>query len=67
MANGVLCKKCGWCESAHDDPTGMDLDTVRPGYSISLRDCDRFSYSPEDPEASKLPPVQRVETDRGYD
>lgn len=46
MANGILCRYCGWNEADHAerghaiDPE--DLDRVKEGYQRSLSDCSAF-------------------------
>ena len=58
MAHGILCKHCGWSESAHVDPSGLEWDVPREGYKITLQYCSRGGskapgFTPDNPELAK--------------
>jgi hypothetical protein len=62
MANGVLCKNCGYQETEHGhvspESAGIDENIILPGYKMSLNECmstvftGSGGFNPEDPIAT---------------
>ncbi len=53
MADGIVCKHCGHCESAH---LLEESDELLDGYMLSLTECKREEnegFSPEDPALAR--------------
>ncbi|MCX6721613.1 MAG: hypothetical protein NTY04_00235 [Candidatus Staskawiczbacteria bacterium] len=48
MADGISCKRCGHCETDHDEMNcEEDATKIRPGYEINLITCGPHGYDPE--------------------
>ena len=66
MADGIVCKHCGWQETNHTyGAEGIDESPDVPfkGYKSSLKDCP--GYEPEDPElADRLARIAEEEKTR---
>ena len=51
MADGILCKHCGWQESDHDPKFGVTNPSKRlKGYRVTIAECPGFKGETE-PEA----------------
>ena len=63
MADGIMCKHCGWSETAH---IFEDDDELKEGYELTLSQCKNETnrdFSPEDPElATRL--AQKVSEEK---
>lgn len=62
MAHGLVCRYCGWQETAHkgnDEIADNDFVTALAGYKKSLAKCGRFVYKKE--ELKLLPKLEELD------
>jgi hypothetical protein len=57
MADGILCKHCGWQETEHDNPKFVGeeaAEELKPGKQITLSQClEKDGFTPENPRLAK--------------